>query len=291
MNDNWYPGPAWLTCPADRAGDYQKAPRLADVVVLDLGESVTSAGRPVARDVVRQLFAFGSLDLDRTVFRISQAGSSDHDLDYALLQEIGARTAILSGADHPHDLTALGDIQMIASIESARGVEWAGALAEAHNVVGLMLNSDELVRDMGGTSKRCLPGDYPEIVMYARARVLIAANACHRLAFDATASADVEHLRESCEDAVISGFDATVTCLPDHLGAIGTATCRLMRRPVARDVCCRLDRSRMASDCSTADSSTRPSSSWLSGSWCVHAWLSADDVPTAYAGGSFCGQA
>ena len=220
----WQPGPAWLFCPADRPDRYLKALAAADVVILDLEDAVAPQAKDSAREAVRRLAGSGELDLERTVVRINGADSPEHAADVRLVAELALPRVMLAKAEHPHDVSAL-PCDVLALVETARGVEWAGALAEARNVIGLMWGADDLVASMGGTGSRKDDGGYRDVARFARARALVAAKACGRLALDAVHMdiADTAGLGAECEDAVAVGFDATVAIHPSQVPVIRAA--------------------------------------------------------------------
>jgi len=217
----WLPGPAWLFCPADRPDRYIKALAVADVVILDLEDAVAPERKAVGRDALRALARSNALDHDRTVLRINGASTSEHALDMELIDELAIPRVMLAKTEHPEDVRALAS-SVIALVETARGVEWAGAVAEQPNVIGLMWGADDLVASMGGTSSRRTDGSYRDIARFARSRVLTAAKACGLLALDAVHMdiADLDGLMSECEDAAAVGFDATVAIHPRQLDVI-----------------------------------------------------------------------
>jgi citrate lyase subunit beta/citryl-CoA lyase len=228
----WQPGPAWLFCPADRPDRYPKALAAADVVILDLEDAVAPGRKSAARLSLRQLARDGVPNLHRTVVRVNGADSGEHEADVCLTRELSLPRVMVSKAEHPHDLKPL-ECEVIPLVETARGVEWAGALAEAQNVLGLMWGAEDLRASMGGTASRRANGEYRYAARFARARVLIAAKACGLLAIDAVHMdiVDVKGLEEECEDAVSSGFDATVAIHPSQVAVIRSAY-----RPPAQQV-------------------------------------------------------
>jgi len=221
---DWFPGPAWLFCPATRPDRYRKALDRADVVILDLEDAVAADQKTIARDYLLGLAQAGSLDLDRTVVRVNASGSSDHPHDLEAVAASRIRRVMLAKAEHRHDIAAI-DAEVIALIETPRGVERAGALAEPSNVVGVMWGADDLVACMGGTSSRHQEGTYRDAARYARSRTLIAAKACGRLALDGVHMDIADHsgLRSECLDAAAVGFDGTVAIHPSQVPVIRAA--------------------------------------------------------------------
>lgn len=223
MSD-WIPGPAWLFCPADRSDRYGKALAVADVVILDLEDAVAPAARETARDELRRLAVDGALDVERTIVRVNAADTADHAVDLALIEEIGARRVMLAKAQRAADVSALSH-DVVVLLETPVGIERAGELAAAENVVAVMWGADDLVAGLGGTASRYADGRYRDVTRYARSRALIAAKASGRLALDGVHMdiQDVQGLATECEDAVAVGFDATVAIHPSQLAVIREA--------------------------------------------------------------------
>lgn len=224
MND-WPPGPAWLFCPANRPDRYLKALAVADVVVLDLEDAVAPGAKNDARRAVAGLAVDGILDLDRTILRVNAAAETQqHAADLTVARDAGFHRVMLAKAEHPHDVSAIAH-EVIPLIESPRGVEWAGALAEPSNVTAIMWGAEDLVAGLGGFNSRTPDGGYRDVARYARQRVLIAAKSCQRLAVDAVHMdiKDTAGLTRECEDAVAIGFDATAAIHPSQIAVIRTA--------------------------------------------------------------------
>lgn len=220
----WAPGPAWLFCPADRPERYPKALAAADVVIVDLEDAVAPTTRNAARTALRALATDGTLDISRTVVRINAAGTPDHPLDVALLQDIGIRRIMLAKTGAAAEVSSL-PFDVIALLETPLGVERAGEIAFADNVVGVMWGAEDLTAGLGGTSSRGADGRYRDVSRYARSRALVAAKAAGRLAVDAVHLdiPDTTGLADECADAVASGFDATAAIHPTQVPVIRAA--------------------------------------------------------------------
>lgn len=220
MSD-WYPGPAWLFCPADRPDRYRKALAAADVVILDLEDAVAVTNRAAARDALRRLSDEGVLELDRTVVRINGADTQDHAADLAVTSEVGIRRVMLAKSEEPEHLWPI-EAEVLLLVETPWGIDRVGRLAEQANVVAVMWGADDLVAGLGGTTSRHDDGRYRDVARHARSRALIAAKAHGRLALDGVHMdiADTGGLAAECEDAVAVGFDATVAIHPSQVPVI-----------------------------------------------------------------------
>jgi citrate lyase subunit beta/citryl-CoA lyase len=217
----WNPGPAWLFCPADRPERYPKALAAADVVIVDLEDAVAPGDRAKAREALRDLGRTGVLDGGRTIVRVNRAGTCAHADDIELTLELGLDRVMVAKCEDQRPLAAMPH-QVIALLETPRGIDQASQLAAMPNVVAVMWGADDLVAGLGGTASRRPDGRYRDVVRYARSRSLVAAKAHGKLALDAVHMDidDLDGLAEACDDAVAVGFDATVAIHPKQIATI-----------------------------------------------------------------------
>ncbi|MFF1573309.1 HpcH/HpaI aldolase/citrate lyase family protein [Leifsonia sp. NPDC058292] len=216
-------GPALLFCPGDRPERFGTALDRADAVIIDLEDAVEPSRRPLARQAV--LAASETLDPERVIVRVNQAGTPDHDADLAALAATPFRTVMLPKAESVDDLRRLDGVdgaQVIALCETAAGVLAAPALAEAPGVIALMWGAEDLVASLGGTSSRHADGRYRDVARHARSAVLLAAGAAGIGAIDTVHLdiADLDGLAAEVEDAVAVGFAATACIHPGQVETI-----------------------------------------------------------------------
>jgi citrate lyase subunit beta/citryl-CoA lyase len=218
-------GPALLFCPADRPERYGKAADRADTVILDLEDAVA----PGAKEAARAALAEALLAPERTVVRLNAVGTADFALDCQAVQRTGYRTVMLAKTESPEHVAAvrkaLGDVEVIALVETARGVVGATAIARADGVTALMWGAEDLVASLGGTSSRTSGGTYRAVALQARSQVLLAAGAAGVGCIDAVYVdiADTEGLSAEAEDAAASGFAAKACIHPGQVAAIRAA--------------------------------------------------------------------
>jgi citrate lyase subunit beta/citryl-CoA lyase len=198
------PGPAWLFCPGDRPDRYRKAVAAADVVIIDLEDAVGADRKVSARDALRDQ----PLDPERVIVRVNPAGTADHDLDIDVLRTTAYRTVMLAKAEHPDQLQGLADWDVVALVETPRGVANAVALADAIGVTGLMWGAEDLIAAMGGRSSRFPDGRYRDVARYARSAVVTAAHAAGCFAVDSVFIdiQDLAGLAAEAQDGAASGF-------------------------------------------------------------------------------------
>ena len=218
-------GPVLLFCPADRPERYGKAADRSDTVILDLEDAVA----PAAKDAARAALLDTPLDPARTVVRINAAGTPDFRLDCAALSRTDYRTVMLAKTESAEQLDAvrreLGQVTVIALLETALGVVSALELARAPGVGALMWGAEDLLASLGGTSSRTPGGAYRSVALQARSQVLLAAGAAGVAAIDAiyVDIADTAGLAEEAEDAAASGFAAKACIHPGQVAAIRSA--------------------------------------------------------------------
>jgi citrate lyase subunit beta / citryl-CoA lyase len=222
-------GPALLFCPADRPERYAKAAERADAVILDLEDAVN----PDAKAAARESLTAQPLDPARTIVRVNPAGSPEHGHDLAALARTDYRTVMLAKCAGPADLAGLAGYDVVALVETARGLQEVGAIAAADGVVGLMWGAEDLVASLGGTSSRRPDGAYRDVARHARSAVLVAAGAHGRAAIDAVhlEIGDVDGLASEAADAATVGFTATACIHPSQVEVI-----RAAYRPSEEDV-------------------------------------------------------
>ncbi|BDB41518.1 MULTISPECIES: HpcH/HpaI aldolase/citrate lyase family protein [Mycobacterium] len=214
-------GPGWLFCPADRPERFAKAAAAADVVILDLEDGVAESDKPAARTALRD----NPLDPARTVVRINAAGTGEYARDLEILAETSYTTVMLPKTESAAQVAALAPLDVIALVESARGVVFATEIAAADGVVGMMWGAEDLTVSLGGSSSRRPDGRYRDVDRHVRSTILLAASAFGRLALDAVHLdiRDVDGLREEAVDAVTVGFDATVSIHPSQVPVVRNA--------------------------------------------------------------------
>ncbi len=107
-------------------------------------------------------------------------GTEDFSLDMAALAYTSYSTVMLAKTQSADDVSALGNLSVIALCETARGVLEAAHIAAAPATVALMWGAEDLVASLGGRSSRGEDGRYRAVAMHARSQVLLAARAYDR---------------------------------------------------------------------------------------------------------------
>lgn len=223
-------GPALLFCPADRPDRYAKAMQRADAVILDLEDAVAPRDKAVARDALIE----SELDPDRVIVRVNPLDSDAFVADMSTIGQTDYRRIMVAKASSRKRIEALDPrLEVIALLETARGIDQAERIAALPNVTALMWGAEDLVASLGGTSSRKPKGGYRDVARYARSRVLISAGARGKAAIDAVHLdiGDARGLRREAMDAAASGFRATACIHPDQVEIV-----RAAYRPTDREL-------------------------------------------------------
>lgn len=145
------PARSYLFVPGDRPERFAKALASgADAIVLDLEDAVAPPAKEAARAAVAQ--ALAAMDAGRVVVRINAEETAWFDADLRLLGAAGAKAVMLPKAESVQTTARLRaaspHIDVLALIESARGVIAAEALAAAPGVVRLVFGTLDYALDL-----------------------------------------------------------------------------------------------------------------------------------------------
>lgn len=144
----------YLFVPGNRAERFAKALASgADAVVLDLEDAVSADSKAAARDAIANWAAAASEDERlRVVVRINEAGSSHFADDLRLLRKAGLGNAMLAKTEAVSEIDALHGAlpaaQVLALIESARGIAAVKALAQCTGVARLVFGTLDFALDL-----------------------------------------------------------------------------------------------------------------------------------------------
>lgn len=156
-----------LFVPANRPERFIKAAASgADAVILDLEDAVAADAKDAARNAL--VADFTDLPI---VVRINAAGTPWHEADIAAVASLRPAAVILPKAEDPAILAAvshaLTGIELIALIESARGLAAARAIAATSGVTRLAFGSVDYCADLGCAHLR-------EVLLPARLELVLA---------------------------------------------------------------------------------------------------------------------
>ena len=165
----------YLFVPGNRPERFAKALASgADVVVLDLEDAVVEAAKRLARDAIGDWAAAATAQQrERVMLRVNEAASMHFADDLRLLHDSGIATAMLPKAESPAQVGAVrGAVpaaQVLALIESARGVAMVDAVAGSVGVQRLVFGTLDLALDLDLDIS-----EHPDGLSHAASRLVIA---------------------------------------------------------------------------------------------------------------------
>ncbi|KQM88702.1 citryl-CoA lyase [Sphingomonas sp. Leaf23] len=208
-----------LFVPAIRPSMVAKAAGLAaDLIVLDLEDSVRNADKVTARETLPV-----SLELLHgrgAAVRINAPDTVHFAADLAAIATAGVALTVVPKVQSPDDLALLDGRPVLAMIETARGVLAAASIAATPGVVGLMVGTNDLA-----DSLRLPLGAGRGPLAYALQAVVLAARAAGGWAIDGVFNAlnDRDGLTRECADGRMTGFDGKSLIHPDQIAVANTA--------------------------------------------------------------------
>ncbi len=224
---------SWLFVPGHRQPMIDKALGLpADVLIFDLEDGVPEAEKDVARS--RVATALDSVRGGSTRFvRVHDAGSSELDADLQVIARAGLQGLVLPKVQGPEDVLQMcrwldrhetragipsGGVRLLATIESARGLVQAPAIASVTpRLVGLMFGAEDFALDLGLFSHLG-----QGLVNYARSALAVAAASGQIRAIDKvfTDINDPDGLAVEARQARDLGFAGKAVIHPGQVGAV-----------------------------------------------------------------------
>ena len=215
----------------------------ADVVIVDLEDSVSSDNKAHARGVSAEFIASHRSETRSAIYvRVNDLSTGLTDDDLRAIVPIAPDGIMLpksnSGADVQHLSTKLrvheaenglpdGAIRIIPIItETAGGVLATGSYAGASaRVTGLTWGAEDLSAAIGARATRDGAGRYTDVFRLARAITVLGAAAADVAAIDTVFVnfRDLEGLRAECLDAERDGFTAKMAIHPAQVAVINEA--------------------------------------------------------------------
>ncbi|HEY8785652.1 MAG TPA: CoA ester lyase [Candidatus Limnocylindria bacterium] len=211
------------------------APSALDVAILDLEDGVPPDEKDRARAAIAAALRLRSNgDGPARYVRVNrEAGARDADL--AAVLRAGLDGIVAPKIDHPDEVARLardlderedaagiarGSIRLVPSIESARGLLEAHAIAaRSDRVIALLFGAEDFARDLGLPAER--EAEAAEL-LYARSAVVVAAVAARRQAIDGIWPdvTDGEGLRRDAVQARRLGFTGKSLIHPGQIETV-----------------------------------------------------------------------
>ncbi|MEQ1542694.1 MAG: CoA ester lyase [Novosphingobium sp.] len=240
---------SWLFVPADSEKKLGKALATgADVLILDLEDSVVPANKAIAREMAR-----GWLDLNRNAGREAQrvgrwvrinaldTGVWRDDLvsvmpgqpDGIVLPKAAGPESVQQVAAELYELEqrhgiAPGSTRILPLVSetalAAIGIA-SYAAASLTRLIGLTWGAEDLSAAIGATRKRDRIGAWTDTFRYVRSQTLLTAHACGVMAIDTLHSdfADLKGLSRAAEESRADGFAGMLAIHPAQVAVINQA--------------------------------------------------------------------
>ena len=210
-----------LFLPASNPRAIEKARELpADMIILDLEDSVKAEDKAAARDaaIPATVEGFGGRAV---AIRVNPTASPHYGTDVVTVRKSAADFVVLAKAETAKqvaDAAWLMGKPVLAMIETPRGVLDAAAIAP--HTRGLIAGTNDLAATLG------LPADGTRRgLVYALQRIVLAARGADVAAFDGVYNkleAD-DGLRAECEEGRLFGFDGKSVIHPSQIPAVNLA--------------------------------------------------------------------
>lgn len=212
---------ALLFVPADRPERFEKADRSgADAVIIDLEDAVAPAAKDMARSNLHH-----ALRLKKPTFvRVNAADSRWHNSDLDAARSLGLRLICLPKAEGTAALDSIvvtlgPDVEILALIETALGLEMAAALAAHHRVARLAFGPADFALDLGVAASEPLKA-------HAMMRLAVASRAAGKpLPLDGPSFevADTSKLVTECKQALAHGAGGKLCIHPGQTSHVISA--------------------------------------------------------------------
>lgn len=233
---------SWLFAPGDSDRKMAKAAAsAADIVVIDLEDSVAPEAKPTARAGARDFIQAHPESRARLWLRINSLGGAHSLADLAAVMPANPGGIMLPKATGRRDVEKLDHV--LSALEVANGIEegstavivlvtetaagmfTTGDYKDAPRVVALTWGAEDLAEAVGASANRDGDGSYAFTYELARSLTLLGAAAAGLAAIETISSdfTDLEALRRRAERVRRDGFRGMLAIHPAQLGVINAA--------------------------------------------------------------------
>lgn len=165
---------SWLFVPASRPERFAKAADSgADVVVIDLEDSVAADAKTTARDTL--LNAWPNDAAVPVVVRVNATHTAEIADDLRACRELSPAAVVLPKTESAQDVRAAAEtsqVPVLPLIESARGLVNLPGIAAAPPSIRLLFGSIDLALDLGATDDAALDPSRSDLVRWSAACAL-----------------------------------------------------------------------------------------------------------------------
>lgn len=227
---------SWLFVPGDRADSLleKAAASGADVLILDLEDSVTTGRKVEARACIETTLARVRVQ-QPVVIRINALTTSWWIADAKMAVDVGAAAVMLPKTGFAADVEQASEViqqaqrgrvgsrerpAIIPLVESAAGVLHSEAIAAVSGVIAVALGGEDLAADLGVTQTEA-----GEELQWARGHLVLACAAACRDALDSPAldPRNLELTAAQAARARILGFTGKLAIHPQQVAAVNAA--------------------------------------------------------------------
>lgn len=215
----------------------------ADVVIVDLEDSVAVANKAAARRIAADFIAARRADTRATIYiRVNDLASGLIDKDLAALVSVRPDGIMLPKAGGGHDVQQLsaklrvceaeaglpdGGIKILPIVTETAGAVLATAsyTGASARLAGLTWGAEDLSASIGAQTARDAGGRYTDVFRLARALTLLAASSADVVAVDTVYPnfRDAAGFASECAEAERDGFTAKMAIHPDQVPVINAA--------------------------------------------------------------------
>lgn len=208
-----------LYIPASRARALDKARSLAcDAIIFDLEDAVTPDEKVAARETLAQELGAGGYGKRQRLVRINALDTEWGEADARAAAEMSCDGVLLPKVDEVAHVKALAalvpDLPIWCMMETPRGVLNALAIADAPEVAGFVLGTNDLAKEIG-----CETGGDRMPMMMALQTCLAAARAAGIACVDGVYNAfkDEDGLTAECAQGRALGMDGKTLIHPAQI--------------------------------------------------------------------------
>lgn len=234
---------SWLFVPADSERKLAKAESVpADILILDLEDSVMPASKPQARALAAEFLQGRGEDRSRTWVRMNPLGSPDGNADLSAVMKTPPGGIVLPKSGSGEDVESLGyrlgtyEAEHEHQVGSTRilpiATETAAALFQLDSysscgprLAGLTWGAEDLAAAIGASANRGETGDWTAPYQLARSLCLFGAHTANVQAVDTIYAdfRDMAGLDKSCAIARRDGFTGKLAIHPAQVETINRA--------------------------------------------------------------------
>lgn len=206
-----------LYLPASNARALEKARSLpCDALIFDLEDAVAPSAKAAARGALAQALTAGGYGGRYRMVRVNGRGSDEFHADSALAPLADA--LVIPKVNSPADLEGIA-APLWAMLETPQGVLNAAAIAAHPAVVGLILGTNDLLKDL-----RAKATPDRQALWASLGWAVLAARAAGKLVLDGVLNAldDPAALKAECEQGRRMGFDGKTLIHPAQIDMANT---------------------------------------------------------------------